>query len=135
MNAKQRIRGQCLCGLVRYQISGYLGVSDHCHCSMCRKQHGAAFATYVNFNPKDFSWLSGVEYTKIYEIDSGAGWCFCNECGSSLAGTENDIVTSITMGTIDGDAHVKPQAHIFVESKANWHDIQDDLPQYAKRSQ
>jgi hypothetical protein len=37
------LRGSCLCGGVRYEISGALSKALNCHCSMCRKAHGAAF--------------------------------------------------------------------------------------------
>ena len=40
------LRGSCLCGTVRYEIRGPVGRVSHCHCAMCRKAHGAAFATY-----------------------------------------------------------------------------------------
>ncbi len=41
------IHGSCLCKRVRFEIRGALGRSSHCHCSMCRKAHGAAFGTYA----------------------------------------------------------------------------------------
>ena len=128
------IRGGCLCGSVRYQISGSLNDADHCHCSMCRRQHGAAFATYADVEPGQFKWTSGRELTKVFETPSGDGWCFCGECGSSLAGTVNGEVTSITLGTIEGDPGIRPSAHIFVGSKAAWDEIADDLPQYDERA-
>jgi len=34
------------------------------------------------------------------------------------------------MGTLDGDPGAKPAMHIFVDSKAAWWDINDDLPAY-----
>ena len=40
-----KLHGGCLCGLVRYEIAASLGTTEHCHCSMCRKAHGAAFST------------------------------------------------------------------------------------------
>lgn len=127
------IKGGCLCGKVRYEITGRLFNADNCHCSMCRQQHGAAFATYAEVNPDDFKWTSGEDFVKVYETLSGAGWCFCRECGSSLAGTVKSNVTSITLGTVEGDPGIKPESHIFVGSKAQWHDITDDLPQFDER--
>ena len=59
--------------------------ADHCHCSMCRRQHGTAFSTYAEFSSENFRWASGEDHVKVYEISKGAGWCFCIECGSSLA--------------------------------------------------
>ena len=134
MNTKALILGGCLCGKVRYKISGSLLGADHCHCSMCRKQHGAAFSTYADFDINGFKWLKGEEITKIFESTSAAGWCFCSECGSTLAGTENRKITSITLATVDSDVDIKPDSHIFVRSKVNWHEINDDLPQYQERA-
>lgn len=124
------IKGKCLCGKTRYEISGRLFNATHCHCSMCRRQHGAAFATYAQFNPGDFKWTSGEGLIKIFETMPEAGWCFCSECGSTLAGTENEEITSITLGSVDGDPGIKPESHIFVGSKAQWHEITDDLAQF-----
>ena len=119
-----------MCGKVGYEISGPLFDVSHCHCSMCRRQHGAVFATYADFDPQDFKWTSGENRVKVYETPSGDGWCFCSECGSTLAGSANGKVTSITLGTVEGDPGIKPESHIFAASKAQWHEIDDDLPQF-----
>lgn len=127
------IQGGCLCGRVRYAITGTLGSADHCHCSRCRRHHGAAFATYADVDPAEFAWTSGAELVKCFETASGAGWCFCSECGSSLAGTSKGTVTSIALGAVEGDPGVRPHAHIFVGSGAAWYAIADDLPQFDER--
>lgn len=133
MAEKGVIKGGCLCGRVRYQVTEPLISADHCHCSMCRRQHGAAFATYADVVPSAFQWVSGEDDIKIYEMAEGEGWCFCRECGSSLAGTEAGQVTSITLGSVVGDPGIKPEYHIFVGSKASWYTIGDDLPQFEER--
>ena len=127
------IKGKCLCGRVRYEVNGPLLSADHCHCSMCRRQHGAAFASYAELNPDDFEWTRGEILVKVYETPSGVGWCFCGECGSSLAGAVGNRVRSITLGTVEGDPGIQPGYHIFVGSMAPWYDITDDLPQYDER--
>jgi hypothetical protein len=128
------ITGGCLCGAVQYSISSPLQNADNCHCSKCRRQHGAAFATYADFNTEDFNWISGENLTKIYETESGEGWCFCTQCGSSLAGTSHGKITSIALGTVEGDPGIKPGTHIFVDSKACWFEITDDLKQFKTRT-
>lgn len=133
MKTQTTIKGGCLCGKARYEITGPLLSADHCHCSMCQRQHGAAFSTYAQFNSGDFKWLSGQSYLKIYETSTGAGWCFCSACGSSLAGTEKGQITSITLSSVKGDPDISPESHIFVGSKVKWHTINDDLPQFDKR--
>lgn len=133
MNTGKTITGGCLCGRVRYRVSGPLFSVDNCHCSMCRRQHGAAYASCADCRPDDFEWIAGAELVRVYEVEAGDGWCFCSECGSTLAGTSNGEVTTITLGTVEGDPGVRPQAHIFATSKAPWHTITDDLPQFDER--
>ena len=128
------IRGGCLCGKVRYEVKRRLVDADNCHCSKCRKHHGAAFATYANVDTAEFKWISGADIVKVFEAASGAGWCFCSECGSSLGGTDRGEITSITLGTVEGDPGVKPQSHIFTGSGAKWYEINDNLPQFEERA-
>ena len=122
--------GGCLCGAVRYQIAGTLGDAGNCHCSMCRKAHGAAFGTYASVNPEEFRWVSGGEIVTVYHSSPDGGRCFCPKCGSTLGVVQSGKVGWVTLGTVDGDPGVVPQAHIFVGSKATWHEITDDLPQF-----
>ena len=125
------IKGGCLCGGVHYEVSGQLFNAGNCHCTMCRRQHGAAYSTYAQFKPDNFSWASGEDLVKVYATQSGGGWCFCGECGSTLAGTENGKITCVTLGTVEGDPGVRPESHEFVGSMAAWHTITDELPQFA----
>ncbi|NNE62696.1 MAG: GFA family protein [Gammaproteobacteria bacterium] len=127
------IKGGCLCGKVRYKIAGPLFYADHCHCSMCRRQHGAAFATYATLNPDHFAWVSGKDLVKTYETRPGDGWCFCSKCGSTLAGTGKGMINTITLGTVEGDPGIRPKSHIFAGSRAPWHDIADNLPRFEER--
>lgn len=127
------MKGRCLCNAVRYETTGPLISADHFHCSMCQRQRGAAFSTYAEFHAGNFKWLSGARHLTTYELPTGGGWTFCNQCGSTIAGTDTGKITSITLGTIDGNPSVKPNSHIYVGSKANWHDIQGDLPQFEQR--
>jgi hypothetical protein len=124
------IEGNCLCGRVRYRVAGELFNAGHCHCSMCRKHHGAAFGTYAECRPEAFAWIEGADLVKVYETRPGDGWCFCSRCGSSLAGTEEGRVKYVTLGTVAGDPGIRPASHEFTGSKAAWHEITDALPQY-----
>lgn len=101
---------------------------------MCRRHHGAAFATCAKFNPAEFKWISGEELVKVYETSTGAGWGFCSQCGSSLIGTDKGTIVMVTLGSIEGDPGTKIESHIFVGSKAQWHEITDDVPQFEERS-
>jgi hypothetical protein len=124
------INGACLCGAVRYEIASQLIDAGNCHCSMCRKAHGAAFATYASIRPDEFRWTSGEEFVSFYESSPNASRVFCSVCGSTLGGAEQGKINAITLGTVDGDPGIRPRSHIFVGSKAPWHEISDALPQF-----
>lgn len=125
-------RGSCLCGGVTYEIDGELVDVVNCHCSMCRKFHGAAFRTRAAVRRDDFHWLSGEHLLTHYESSPGEYKTFCGLCGSSMVTRfdHNPDWYGFPLGTLDTDPGVKPACHIFVGSKAPWHDITDDLPQY-----
>jgi hypothetical protein len=53
------LHGSCLCGGIRYVVSGPVYRMSHCHCSMCRKHHGAAFGTYLNTRVEHFAFRAG----------------------------------------------------------------------------
>lgn len=78
------LRGSCLCGSVRYEIRGAVGRAVHCHCSMCRKAHGAAFATYGRVERSDFTLVSGAGDIASYSSSPGVTRTFCKRCGSNL---------------------------------------------------
>ena len=126
------IEGGCLCGEVRYQISGDPRSMTHCHCSMCRKAHGAAFATFVEVARGDFRYTSGEASIESYESSPGCRRPFCRRCGSTLLfESEGQNEIWIAAGSLDGDPGCRPSSHIFVGSKAPWFPIDDDgLPQF-----
>ena len=78
------IDGSCLCGEIRYEIAGDLRNMTHCHCSMCRKAHGAAFATYAEVQSRELRFVQGAESISRYQSSDGAQRSFCVHCGSNL---------------------------------------------------
>ena len=126
------IRGSCLCGSIRYEIRGPLGPASHCHCSMCRKAHGAAFGTYARVQQGDFALLSGAEDIASYPSSPGIARTFCRKCGSTLQFIRESRLHAfaLALGTLDDDPGIRPAMHIHVESKAPWFDIDDGLPQH-----
>ena len=128
------IRGSCLCGNVRYEISGALDRLLHCHCSQCRKAHGAAFGTYARVKRADFRFFAGEREVASYASSPGVRRTFCQRCGASLQFIRDSKPEAIwvTAGTLDDDPDIRPSHHIFVGSKAPWFEIADGLPQYER---
>jgi len=124
------IRGSCLCGAVTYEITGSLQFMGNCHCSMCRKAHGAAFATWGIVESGQFHWTSGEDHVQAYESSPGNQRCFCRTCGAPLVSKHAGRIGEVAAGTFDTDPAARPREHIFVGSKAPWHDIADALPRF-----
>lgn len=125
------IRGSCLCGAVAYEVTAPFQFLGNCHCSMCRKANGAAYVTWGIVERGSFRWTAGEDLVQGYASSPGTTRCFCGRCGSSLASAHDGVVGEVAIGTVDGDPGARPAEHIFVGSKAPWHDITDALPQHA----
>lgn len=126
------IRGGCLCGGVRYEVHGTISTASNCHCSRCRKAHGAAFATYAPVKMNDFVMVAGSGDIAAYESSPGVTRTFCKRCGSTLQflSAKWPMSFGLALGTLDDDPGVRPSRHIFVGSKAPWFEITDRLPQH-----
>jgi hypothetical protein len=125
------IRGSCLCGQVQFELGGPAQFINHCHCSMCRKVHGAAFGSFLHANAETFRWLTGSGLVQQFESSPGTFRAFCRVCGSNMPVLEDDESHVIVpAGTLDDDPGVRPIVHIHAASKAPWHVISDALPQF-----
>lgn len=119
----------CLCGAVSWDLDGPFEFMSHCHCSRCRKAHGAAFATYVAAPASGFR-LQGQEHVARFESSPGFSRGFCGRCGSVIPGDSADGLVFAPAGNFEDDPGARPLLHIFVASKAPWYEIRDSLPQF-----
>ena len=126
------INGRCECGEVQYQVRGELTEYCHCHCSICRRLHGAAFVSWGGVLKDDFVYLSGEDKVRAYSFSENADSLFCDGCGSRMLVDykPEPHMLYITMGTVEGDVTCPDGFHQFVGSKAPWFEICDDLPQF-----
>jgi len=126
------IRGSCLCGTVRYEIDGPFSYASHCHCSQCRKGHGAAFATYGVLPRASLRYTAGRDSIASYQASPAATRTFCRHCGSNLEwrGSATPERTGLALGTLDDDPRIRPARHIYVGSRAPWYAPADGLPQF-----
>jgi len=129
---KNRITGRCLCGAVQFEIDGRLGPAIYCHCAQCRRASGSAFAANASVRARYLHFRSGRDRICEYESTPGKFRAFCSRCGSPLySRLASDPETfRIRLGTLDGDPGRRPLSHFWVSSKATWHEITDELPQF-----
>lgn len=126
--------GKCLCGAVEIKIAG--GIKDiiHCHCSLCRKNSGTAYATNGFIATKGFEVVTGAEKLASFSFKVGRQRYFCSQCGCPVYSSNEDDPTRlrIRLGIIDSDISERPISHNFVSSKASWDNLDADLPRYER---
>ena len=126
-------KARCLCGAVRFEVDAFAPQTGNCHCSMCRKFHGAAYATIAEARREHFRWSAGEDLIKTYTAANSTRRSFCSRCGSSLTFTSPNAdpgLIEFALGCFDDEVPVKPDAHIYVASGAKWAKPTDDLPQF-----
>ena len=124
------VNGSCLCGAVQFEVQGPLRPSVGCHCTQCRKTSGHYWsATQVageNLHIKDPD-----RALRWYRSSPQAERGFCSTCGSSLfwRHEEDGGAVSIGSGTIDGETGVTTAKHIHTDTKGDYYEIADGVPQ------
>jgi len=121
--------GSCLCGAVKYQVDGPVKQVVGCHCTACRKQTGHFLATTDAWN--DHFKLTEQRGLKWYRSSDHSRRGFCAECGSVLFfATDGAEKISITAGTLDGATGLNLVAHIFVDDKGDYYDLEESTPHH-----
>jgi hypothetical protein len=121
-------RGSCLCGAVQFE-AGPFDSMVHCHCSMCRRHHGAMFATFLTGAADSFRWLDGQDAIRTYRSSAKGLRPYCRHCGSVAPAVLPDArVAFIPAGNLEGDPGLRPSLHMFAASGMAWFPITDRLP-------
>ena len=134
--------GGCVCGSVRYQISGEPVICQVCHCRFCQRRSGSAFGTVAYFEERDVTFLQGELRTYEHHSDESGRWLkmqFCPRCATTVTHTVEmrPGLRAIAMGTLDDPEWPPFQRHIWVRSKRSWVSIPAEmtaLPQGATGS-
>lgn len=128
------LAGSCLCGAVRFTVAGPVHDVHHCHCARCRKAHGAPFSTFARLAAHDFRIEAGADALGRHRSSPPVERTFCAVCGTRLTFRFDGMPDAVwvSLAAFDDDPGVRPGAHTFVGSKASWHEIADDLPQFTE---
>ena len=124
MTSQPTVAGSCLCGAVRFRAALPPKWVAHCHCSMCRRAHGAGFVTWVGFDGAALTVDSGSETLSRYASSAQATRSFCSRCGSMIFFESGHWPGEIhvTLASLDLAEGLEPQAHSYWSSRAAWAD-------------
>jgi len=133
------VTGGCLCGAIKYELAEAPAMMGVCHCKNCQRQAGSAFSTLAGVAKEQFRFVTGEP--KLYlDGDTKSGnqveRYFCGNCGSpiySALGSQPDSIFLKT-GTMDDTSSFAPQFHVWCDTRQNWFDLPDGVPQMATQS-
>ena len=122
------LRGSCLCGGVRFEVTEPFTTVSQCHCTSCKRISGGTGTVSGRARTETIRVLAGEELLTRYQPAAGRAKTFCSVCGSNLFGggwpeTES---ASVRLSAIDDPFDRKPESHIFVRSLAAWETLPDD---------
>lgn len=128
--------GSCLCGTVKFTVTGQFDCFYLCHCRHCQKDTGSAHAANLFSQSATLTWLAGEDAVTCFTL---AGTrhkkSFCKLCGSALPNTETPCVLVVPAGCLDTAVSIAPTAHIFSASKAAWDSDLANLPAFKRLPQ
>lgn len=124
------LSGRCACKAVAHEVADEFVASYICHCSNCRALSGSAFLPWGDIEREKLTVTEGRESLLVDGDPDAAHAIRCRECHSLLYWTPRDGYFRVPYGTLVDEPSLKPMGHMFVGSKAPWHEILDDLPQH-----
>jgi len=130
---KTHSNGSCFCGDIQFTTTLPSKWCAHCHCSMCRKTHGAGYVTWVGFESEQVMVTSGEHQLDWFDSSPGAQRGFCRRCGSSLFFRSEKWAGElhIALGCMDDPIDRQPQANVYFDKHVDWMPIDDKLKKIA----
>ncbi|MGE6103539.1 GFA family protein [Aeromonas veronii] len=127
----KELHASCLCGAVALTLPDQFDYMGNCHCSECRKFSGGDYASVGGLDGNKVTIVKGIDAISRYRKSAETTLAFCRHCGSSLFSQKSSSgKINLRLGVLDDVPSQRPAFHIFVGSKAPWHQIGDDCPQF-----
>ena len=124
------VPGACLCGALRFEVTLPTLFCAHCHCSMCRRNHGAGFVTWFGVPRTGLRITAGESALVRYRSSEHGTRSFCGRCGSSLfcESTRRPDHVDVVLAAVQAPIDRKPQTHVHFDDRADWIEVADALP-------
>ncbi len=125
------LSGGCLCGAVRYSVSGRPVDCGYCHCRICQRASGAPLVAWATVPAECLTITAGVP--QAYASSAHALRQFCARCGTpiSFRSQRSPTRVDITIASLDDPSSLPPQYHIWTVSQVPWLKVDDHLPRHA----
>ncbi len=130
MSDMAKTTGSCLCGDVRFEVSGDPMFAAHCCCTDCQKASGADHITLAFYKESQVK-ISGelAEYAVVADSGNTNTRIFCPKCGGRLFGRNSarEGVIGIQAGALDNPQNIKPAVVVYTKDKREWDVLDENL--------
>ncbi len=127
---KAVLTGGCQCGAIRYALYAQPEGTHLCHCRMCQKAVGNAFAALAPVRRTDFAWTRGRPAMFLSSTVAERG--YCADCGTPLTfGYLDSEWIDVTIGSLDHPELAPPAIHYGTEAEVPWLHLSDGWPRAA----
>ena len=127
------LTGQCLCGAIRYQLTGEPRHVAVCHCRDCRRSAGAPMVSWAMFPESALTLLQGQPRT--INSSGSAMRSFCPDCGTGLF-YRNAVnlpgIVDVQSATLDDPDALPPGVQIQVAERLRWMQQAHELPAFER---
>ena len=127
----KQLSSSCLCGAIVLRLPDAFDYMGHCHCGGCHKFSGADYATLGGLDADKVELMKGGAARALYQKSAEPQLAFCRHCGSSLYPLKlSSGKLNLRLGCLDEAPSMSPGFHLFVGSRAPWHEMNDTRPQF-----
>ena len=114
--------GGCLCGAIRYTVTGEPVSVSICHCATCRKSAGAPSVAWAVCNRDNFKIIKGE--MAVYASSPNVQRGHCGTCGTSLTFFEvGEDTIDVTVASLDDPEHLSPTKEIWLSHRLSWEGV------------
>jgi hypothetical protein len=137
--SKQRTRkkliGGCSCGQVRYQLLDKPMRVHCCHCTDCQRHTGSAFVLNAIIEATAIKMLRGkLQAVPVPRAFAPHDIHRCPKCKVALWSDygHRRQIRFVRVGTLDDPSAVRPDIHIYTETKVPWLKLPKTIPAFRK---
>jgi hypothetical protein len=126
--------GGCLCGAVRYRVTGAPRSTSLCHCDSCRRATGGPSLAWAIFDEDRVEIVAGT--LAVFASSPGIERGFCARCGTSLTyrRANRPGLFDVTTASLDDPEAFPPTKEIWTGERLSWIAPNPGPPQFAQTS-
>ena len=124
--------GGCVCGAIRYRVTGTPSNTMVCHCRTCRRVAASPVVAWATFPSAQFEWLQG--NPSAFRSSARVRRTFCSTCGTQLTYQHDDALHSVDVATcsLDDPDLFPPTHHSWLSDDLGWVHFGDGLPTFQR---